>query len=118
MAKENYYENYFLRQYNAAPETRRASLEHWEKLHKENKALKRFDLVIFSAEHIRAIKAAETISAYMDNALVFFEINTEKSLYSFDFFDAPRETFETYAAAAAFAEYNLNEMRKIDNENC
>ena len=114
MAKD-YYRNYFIRAYNATPETRRASLEHWNKMHAENKALKRFDLIIFSAEHIAAIKAAETISAYVDNALVFFD--TEGGLYWFSYFDSETQVFETYRAAAMFAEYNLKEMG-IKYETC
>lgn len=108
----NYYAEQFKRAYNATPEIRRASLKHWEKIHAENKKNARFDLVIFSAENIQAIKAAETISAYIDSAIVFFEYDIEKGLYTFDYTDNAPETFETYNAAAVFAAYNLNEMEK------
>lgn len=113
----NYYAIQFDRAYKATPETRRASLEHWETIHAENKTEKRFDLVIFSAENIRAIKAAETITNYINNAIVFFDYDIEKGLYTFDYTDNAPETFETYNAAAAFAEYNLKEMG-LHNETC
>lgn len=115
--KNNYYALQFERAYNATPETRRASLAHWEKVHAENKKNMRFDLVIFSAENIQAVKAAETITNYINNAIVFFDYDIEKGLYTFDYLDAPAETFETYNAAAAFAEYNLKEMG-LYNEIC
>lgn len=113
----NYYAEQFKRAYNATPEIRRATLKHWEKIHAENKKNARFDLVIFSAENIQAVKAAETITNYINSAIVFFDYDIEKGLYTFDYTDSAPETFETYNAAAAFAEYNLMEIKKAGGNN-
>ena len=114
----NYYEKTFYRAIKATPETRRASLAHWEKVHAENKKNKRFDLVIFSAENIRAINAAIVISEYVDRVNTIFDYDGE--LCSFEFPEYETEIFSSIYSAAAFAEYNLTEMEKagVNNETC
>lgn len=99
---------YFMAAYGTGKESRKRSAEHWERYINIAKANKDFDLVIYAAEHLAAVKAADTIAEYVDNALVHFD--TEGGLYWFSYFDADTEYFKTFRAAAEFAKYNLEQM--------
>ena len=51
----NYYEQYKERYAAADKETRKASREHWQRVHAENLASGRHDLIIFSAQILAMI---------------------------------------------------------------
>ena len=54
-AKMNYYEQYKERYAAADEETRKASKDHWQRVHAKNLASGRQDLIIFSAQILAMI---------------------------------------------------------------
>lgn len=57
--KMNYYEQYKERYAAADEKTRKASREHWQRVHAENLASGRQDLIIFSAQILAMICVVE-----------------------------------------------------------
>ena len=55
----NFYTNYYLMYRQADPDQRKASRQHWIKVHKENMHEGREDLIMFSGQILTMIALAE-----------------------------------------------------------
>lgn len=54
-----YYKTYFFRYLNASQETRDASVKHWTRVHLENMASGRDDLILFSGKMLGSAMLAQ-----------------------------------------------------------
>ena len=67
--KMEYYERYFYNYIQASPEIRKASKEHWQRVHVENMKTGRDDLILFSGKMLGSIIQAEKyLSEYVAKA--------------------------------------------------
>lgn len=110
----NYYLSAFDRAFNATPETRRASLEHWETIHAENKKNNRFDLIIFSAENIRAINTADKLNMYLDYAGMDVNFEKTRAGYKLEILNGETVYFYSVRAIENFVNAELSEISPDD----